>query len=120
MNASATLQALLLKYAHVFAIQTAHTAISNARARLGERLARWLLMAHDRVKSDLLPLTHEFLALMLGVRRAGVTEALHLLEGKALIRPARGAITVLDRKGLERTAGTFYGVPETEFRRLVR
>ncbi len=119
MKASQTLQAALLKYVHVFAMQTAHTAISNAWARLGERLARWILMGHDRVKGNLLPLTHEFLALILGVRRPGVTEALHLLESKALIKSARGRITVLDRKGLERMAGTYYGVPEAEFRRLV-
>ena len=119
VKASDTLQAVLLRYVHVFAMQTAHTAIANARARIGERLARWILMGHDRVKGNLLPLTHEFLALMLGVRRAGVTEALHLLESKALIRPSRGEIRVLDRKGLERMAGTYYGVPEAEFRRLV-
>jgi CRP-like cAMP-binding protein len=119
MQASDTMQAVFLKYVHVFAMQTAHTAISNARARIGERLARWLLMGHDRIRGNLLPLTHEFLALMLGVRRAGVTEALHELESKALIRSARGQITVLDRKGLERLAGTYYGVPEAEFHRLV-
>jgi DNA-binding transcriptional regulator YhcF (GntR family) len=66
-----------------------------------------------------LPLTHEFLALMLGVRRAGVTQALHSLSRQGFITASRGAITVLDRKGLERTARDSYGVPETEFRRLI-
>jgi CRP-like cAMP-binding protein len=119
MQESPSLQASLLKYVQVFMVQTAHTAIANARAKLDERLARWILMAHDRLDGTSLPLTHEFLALMLGVRRAGVTEALHALESRKLIRAARGEITVLDRKGIERTAGASYGVPETEYRRLI-
>jgi CRP-like cAMP-binding protein len=119
MKASASLSALLLKYVQVFHMQTAHTAIANARGRIDERLARWILMAHDRVRGDRLPLTHELLALMLGVRRAGVTEALHSLSRQGFIAASRGEFTVLDRKGLERTAGDFYGVPEAEFRRLI-
>jgi CRP-like cAMP-binding protein len=81
-------------------------------------LARWLLMSHDRL-GDTLPLTHEFLGLMLGVRRPSVTDALHLLEGKQLIRAERGLITVRDRKGLEEIAGDAYGVPEDEYRRVI-
>jgi Crp-like helix-turn-helix domain len=73
-------------------VQTTHTAICNARSRLDQRLARWLLMAHDRLGTNLLPLTHEFLSLMLGVRRAGVTEALGLIAND------RSQITVRDRK----------------------
>ena len=76
-------------------------------------------MADDRLDSMSLPLTHEFLALMLGVRRAGVTEALHALEARKLIRSGRGEITILNRKGIERTAGDAYGAPEAEFRRLI-
>ena len=83
------------------------------------RLARWILMAHDRLDGDSLPLTHEFLSLMLGVRRAGVTEALHALATEKLIRSARSEIVVLNRKGLERRAGDSYGVPEAELRRLL-
>lgn len=119
MHASASLHGLLLKYVQVFMIQTAHTAIANARSKLDQRLARWILMAHDRLEGDSLPLTHEFLSLMLGVRRAGVTEALHALQAEKLIRSARGAIIVLDRKGLVRRAGASYGVPEAELRRLL-
>ena len=78
--------------------QTSYTAISNARARLDERLARWILMAHDRIGDDALPLTHEFLSLMLGVRRAGVTEALHALERRKLIKSSRGQIIVRNRR----------------------
>ena len=67
---SEKLRALMLKWAQAFMIQTAHTALANGRAKLEERLARWLLMAHDRLTGDAVPLTHEFLAVMLGVRRA--------------------------------------------------
>jgi CRP-like cAMP-binding protein len=116
---SHSLQLLLLKYARAFMVQTTHTAISNARAKLDERLARWILMADDRVDGNRLPLTHEFLSLMLGVRRAGVTEALHALERQRLIKASRGEITIRDRKGIERRAGQSYGVPEAEFRRLI-
>src|SRR2546430_11910904 len=71
MEASKSLHSILLKYVQAFMVQTAHTAIANARAKLDQRLARWILMAHDRVPRNKLPLTHEFLSLMLGVRRAG-------------------------------------------------
>jgi CRP-like cAMP-binding protein len=118
MQASETLRRQLLKYVQAFTVQTAHTAVANARGRLPERLARWLLMAQDRVGGDTVALTHEFIALMLGVRRAGVTETVQTLTRKNLIRAARGQITILDRKGLERAAGDFYGVPEREYRRL--
>jgi CRP-like cAMP-binding protein len=110
---------LLLRYVQVFMVQTAHTAICNARGRLDARLARWLLMAHDRVRDETLPLTHEFLSLMLGVRRAGVTEALHSLESQRLIYTGMRKVTIRNRKGLERVAGTSYGMPEAEFRRLI-
>ena len=102
--ASQTLQSLLLKFAQVFMVQTAHTAIANARAHIAERLARWILMAHDRTHDDILFLTHEFLALMLGVRRAGVTEALQSLKRQQLIDTGRNQIVVRHRNGLERLA----------------
>jgi CRP-like cAMP-binding protein len=119
MQESASLHASLLKFVHVFMVQTAHTAIANARAKLDERLARWILMAHDRLDDKSLPLTHEFLSLMLGVRRAGVTEALHELTAQKLIQSARGSVVVLNRKGIERMAGAAYGTPEAEYRRLI-
>ena len=100
-------------------VQTAHTAIANARARIDQRLARWILMAHDRTRDETLPLTHEFLALMLGVRRPGVTEALQSLKRQKLIDNGRNQIVVLDRKGIEKVAGNSYGVPEKEYRRLI-
>jgi CRP-like cAMP-binding protein len=115
---SPTLQRVVLQYAHTFAVQSAHTALANGRNKLSERLARWLLMAHDRVDGSKLTLTHEFLAIMLGVRRAGVTVALKALEEGRLTRAEHGCIYVLDRKGLEKAARRAYGVPEAEYRRL--
>src|SRR5262249_31766589 len=79
---SVTMMKWFLRYAHVFAVQTGYTALANARGSIDERLARWLLMTHDRVDGDKLGLTHEFISLMLGVRRAGVTAALQAFEGK--------------------------------------
>jgi CRP-like cAMP-binding protein len=119
MNASRTLHSLLLKFVQVFLVQTAHTAIANARANIDKRLARWILMAHDRTRDDTIPLTHEFLSLMLGVRRAGVTEALQILKRQKLIATGRNKIVVLNRKGIERAAGKSYGTPEKEYRRLI-
>ena len=119
MEASKTLHGTLLKYVQAFMVQTNHTAVANARAKVHERLARWILMADDRVPGHRLPLTHEFLGLMLGVRRAGVTEALQTLSTERLIEAGRGMIVVLNRKGIERVAGDLYGVPEAEYRRLI-
>jgi CRP-like cAMP-binding protein len=99
--------------------KTTHTAVCNAQSRLDMRLARWLLMAHDRIGDDTIPLTHEFLSIMLGVRRPGVTEALHALRKQGLISYGRGQIAVENRKGMERTAGEAYGTPEAEYRRLI-
>ncbi|HVY84535.1 MAG TPA: helix-turn-helix domain-containing protein [Caulobacterales bacterium] len=98
--------------------QIAQTAFANGRGRIEERLARWLLMANDRLDGDEAPLTHEFLAMMLGVRRPGVTMALNALEQRGLIDTQRGVIAIADRKGLEEHASGFYGVPEGEYRRL--
>ncbi|MFC6776836.1 Crp/Fnr family transcriptional regulator [Methylobacterium gregans] len=84
-----------------------------------ERLARWLLLAHDRVDGDELPLTHEFLSLMLAVRRSSLTIATHMLEGAGMIRAKRGLIIVLDRAKLEAAAGETYGKAEAEYERLI-
>jgi CRP-like cAMP-binding protein len=119
MTESPSFHNLLLRYMQTFMIQTAHTALANGRAKLEERLARWLLMCHDRIDGDELGLTHEFLAIMLVVRRAGVTVAMHMLEGRGLIRGARGMILIRDRDGLIEIADGFYGLPEAEYRRLI-
>ena len=118
MEQSASLRHTFLRYGHAFFVQTAHTAMANGRSKIEERLARWLLMAHDRVDDDELRLTHEFLAVMLGVRRPGVTVAVNLLEKSGLIRAERGVITILDRQGLEETSNGAYATPEAEFQRL--
>lgn len=115
---SPSLRRHLLRFVQTMSIQTAHTALSNGQAKLEERLARWLLMCHDRVDGNEMMLTHEFLAVMLGVRRAGVTIGTHILEGKGLIRASRGLIVILDREGLEEEAQGSYGVPEREYERL--
>jgi len=120
MRESETLRDKLLCYAQAFMIQVAYTAVSNAHGKLEERLARWLLMAHDRVDGDEIPIIHDFLALMLSVRRAGVTVALHRLERDGLIKPERGRIVVLDRKGLKAIANSSYGIPEAEYARLMK
>ena len=119
LDASDTLRTLLLKFVQSFMLQTAHTAIANGRANLEERLARWVLMARDRLDGDELALTHELLSVMLGVRRAGVTVALIAQEKRGLLHHSRGRVRVLDRKGLEKVAGGFYGAPEAELRRLM-
>jgi CRP-like cAMP-binding protein len=116
---SETLRSLMLKSAQGFMIQTAHTALANGRAKLEQRLARWLLMAHDRMTSDAVPLTHEFLAVMLGVRRAGVTVAIHGFERRGLVTTRRGQLTIVNRTGIEQIAGSFYGTPEAELKRLL-
>lgn len=109
---------MLLRYSQVLMVQTASTALCNARHKLEERLARWLLMAADRHDSNELTLTHEFLAVMLAVQRPGVTIGLKALVDRGLIALARRHITILDRKGLEQTTAGAYGVAETEYRRL--
>jgi len=119
LRKSASLRSLMLKSAQAFMIQTAHTALANGRAKLEERLARWLLMAHDRMDTDAVPLTHEFLAVMLGVRRAGVTVALHSFEQRGFIGMRRGQLTLINRAGIEQVAGSFYGMPEAELKRLM-
>jgi CRP-like cAMP-binding protein len=119
LDASATLRPFLLRYIQVTLTQLSQTALANGRYNLQERLARWLLMCHDRLATDDMALTHEFLSLMLGVRRSGVTEAIHLLEGIHVIKATRGQIRIIDRARLEEIAGGSYGLPEAEYARLI-
>jgi CRP-like cAMP-binding protein len=119
LNASEAFRMLMMKSVAAFNVQTAHTAVANGRAHLEERLARWLLMAHDRIDGDEVALTHEFLSLMLAVRRSGVTTALQEFVRKGHIKTGRGVITILDRAALEEVANSYYGVPESELRRLM-
>lgn len=116
---SPSLTAMMLRFAKALYIQTTYTALSNASHGVDERLARWLLMCHDRCAGDEMPLTHEFLSIMLAVRRPSVTTSLHVLEGLHLIRAERGKVLVRDRAGLEDFARDAYGPPEAEYMRLI-
>jgi hypothetical protein len=109
----------LLRYVQSCEIQVAQSALANGRYTIRERLARWLLMCHDRTEGDNLELTHEFLSVMLGVRRSGVTDQIHIFEGDGLIKATRGHLRILDRQGMEDLAGGCYGMPEREYDRLM-
>jgi CRP-like cAMP-binding protein len=105
---STTLHRSLLHYTHAFLNQATRTAVANGRAKIEERLARWLLMAADRLDDGELPLTHEFLAMMLSVRRPGVTVAIQALEREGVIARKRGRIVIMDRKALEKLSNGAY------------
>jgi CRP-like cAMP-binding protein len=117
MEASRTMQKVMLRYVQVFMIQTSQTALANASAVLTQKLARWLLMSEDRLGTRHIPLTHEFLSIMLGVQRPGVTIALGELEGHGMIAAKRGLISILDRPSMLAITKGFYGVAESEYER---
>lgn len=110
---------LLLRYVHCFISQMGRTIMSNLNDALEKRLARWLLMNHDRLEGDRINLTHKQLGVMLGVRRATVTDTLHVFEGEGLIRSKRGLIEVRDRPRLLALAGESYGAAEMEYARFI-
>ena len=113
------LQDLLLRYTQAFITQIAQTAACNRAHPTEGRLVRWLLMCQDRAQSGELHLTHEFIANMLGIRRAGVTEAAGQLQTKGLIKYHRGHINILDRQSLEAASCECYQIVKKEFTRLV-
>ncbi|WP_416066461.1 Crp/Fnr family transcriptional regulator [Rhizobium sp. ZK1] len=119
LKAVPSLRRLLNRYVQTFIVQAAFTSLANANQSIEPRLARWILMCHDRIDGDHIGLTHEFLALMLWVRRASITNALHDLEGRLLIWSERSMVTVRNRAGLEEFAGDSYGRAEREYRRLI-
>ena len=119
LRQSLSLHEVLLRYVEAFQVQIAYTALSHGSFTIEERLARWLLMCHDRLPGDDLPLVHEFLSFMLGVRRSGVTIAIQMLESTGAIKATRGHLVVRDRAKLEETANGSYGVPEAAYRRLI-
>lgn len=108
---SPSLHRSMLRFANAFFEQTARTAVANGRSKMEERLARWLLMAHDRADADELALTHEFVSMMLGAQRPGVTLAIQELERAGIVGCKRGRIFILDRAALEKLSNGTYVPP---------
>lgn len=119
MQASPELTAALLQYVQAFSVQVSQTAMVNSCYTLEPRLARWLLMVHDRVDGNDLALTHGLLSTMLGVRRTGITDATHVLESEGMIRARHRLITITDRTKLEAMAQSGYGLAEQEYQSLL-
>jgi CRP-like cAMP-binding protein len=115
----ASARRLFLRFGHAMSVQTARTLASNVRDSAEKRLSRWLLMCHDRVDADEIRLGHDLIGRMLGVRRATVTDTLHVLEGHRAIKCSRGRIVIRDREQLEQLAGDSYGYAEVHYRRAV-
>ncbi len=113
------LRSVLHRYALAHFEQVARSAACNGRHHVEQRLARWLLMAHDRVEGDEFPMTHEFMSMMLGVRRAGITVAAGTLQKAGLIRYERGRMEITDRPGLETAACECYGIARRAYDRLL-
>jgi CRP-like cAMP-binding protein len=116
---SRPLRRRLLRFAQALSFQISQSAACNARHVVEERCARWLLAAQDRVNGNDLALTHEFLGVMLGVRRAGVTVAAGALQSAGLIRYRQGRISILDREDLESAACECYRIINQEYARLL-
>jgi CRP-like cAMP-binding protein len=108
----------MLLYTQTMFVQITEHAICNAKQSLQVRVARWLLLCHDRIRQAEINITHAALATALCVRRAGVTDALHVLEGMHAVYSRRGSITIRDRNRLVDAAQASYGTAEAEYRRL--
>jgi CRP-like cAMP-binding protein len=119
MGESAALRGLLGRYALALNVQVSLTAACNALHVIEQRLARWLLIAHDRADDDEFPMTHDFLSMMLGVRRPGLSVAAGVLQKAGLIQYARGRMAVTDRPGLEAASCECYHAARREFARLL-
>lgn len=109
----------LLRFSYLLSLQLAGTLVSNLRDPLDARLCRWLLMFHDRLAGDELAITHDALGRLLAVRRATVTDTLHILEGEQLVRCTRGQIMIRDRAALEARAGNAYGAAEAAYGSMI-
>lgn len=105
----------LLRYVQLLMSQKAQVALCNAKHEIDKRLARWLLLAHDRVAGNQLPVTHDLLAMMLGVRRAGVSEALSDLEARGIVSKTRGALKIVNRDALRAHACECYKIIDERF-----
>jgi CRP-like cAMP-binding protein len=113
-------QFMAMRYVQVLLAQMAQTAVCNRHHSVERQVCRWLLLCHDRIGSDELPVTQEMIATRLGVRREGVTEAAGRLQEMGLIRYSRGRIWIIDRKGLERQSCECYAVVRGEYDRLLK
>ena len=109
---------LLLRYQNAFLATVSQSVACNGLHHVQQRCCRWLLMTHDRLESNELPLTHEFLAMMLGVRRSSVTEVLQSLKARNLLTYTRGSVTILARKGLERECCECYRAVKDGYERI--
>jgi CRP-like cAMP-binding protein len=118
MDASATIRHHLLGYVHALLVQNAQVALCNGRHDVEQRLCRWLLLAADRLDDAVIPITHDMLSMNLGVRRAGVTSLLGLLQRSGVIAIGRATCEIVDRAALERRACECYGIIAAEFRQL--
>jgi CRP-like cAMP-binding protein len=119
LDGDPALARLMRRYVQYFSVQVAHTCLSNALHSIDVRLARWLLMSLDRMPDSFVPLTQEYLSLMLGCNRTTVTTALSNFAAQGIIRTARGNIEILDRAALRLSAAEAYGIPEREYDRLI-
>jgi CRP-like cAMP-binding protein len=119
LHRNGELRSVLLRYSRFALAQATQSAVCNRLHSLDQRCARWLLGIRDRVGTDTFPITHEFLAYMLGVRRAGVTVAAKALQQAGLIRYTRGQLTILDASGLEASACECNRVLEKELARML-
>ena len=117
-SGSSQLSLSLRRHLQAMIVQISQTAVCNRVHELEERLARWLLMCHDRVQLDDLPITHELLAMMLGTRRSSVTVAAGILQKAGLIRYSHGHVRIENRKGLEKAACECYSIVQDEYVRL--
>lgn len=115
-----SLQATLLKYTQFVMLQTSQSAICEAHHSLKQRLCRWLLLAHDALNGENIPLTHQMLARLLGVRRASITECLRALEGEGALKNTRALICVRDQERLESLACSCHALIQREYWRLIK
>jgi CRP-like cAMP-binding protein len=114
-----SLRLVINKHIFMQGLQVGQTAACNRAHDIRERLARWLLMTHDRIETEIIPLTHEFLALMLGARRSSVTVAAGTLQNAGIIEYRHGSIRVINRTALEDASCDCYGVVQVEHERLL-
>lgn len=120
LGSSPTLLSYFVRYVQTLIVQLSLAASAGVRATVQQRLARKLLMYHDRIGIDDLPLTHENMSVILGVRRASITHAIHNLESEGWIKAQRGLVTIRHRAGLVAYCGPFYGVAEARYDEIMR